>query len=49
MEIKFRIMNEDDLCKVIDLCNLCFDENTSIEYAKNIYEKLRVIQIKYMY
>ncbi len=41
MEIKFRIMNEDDLCKVIDLCNLCFDENTSIEYAKNIYEKTK--------
>lgn len=41
MEINFRIMNNDDLEKVIDLCNNCFDENTSLEYAKNIFEKTK--------
>lgn len=37
--INFRIMEPRDLEKVIDLCNECFDENTSYAYAREIYEK----------
>lgn len=39
MNIDFRIMEDKDLEKVIELCNLCFEENTSMEYATKMYEK----------
>ena len=34
MNIKFRIATINDIEKIVELCNECFDENTSIEYAK---------------
>ncbi len=39
MEVIFREMEYDDLEKVINLCNRCFDENTNLEYAKKIYKE----------
>lgn len=39
MNKEFKIMEENELAETIELCNLCFDENTNIDYAKNIYEK----------
>lgn len=41
MNINFRIMKKDDLEKVINLCNLCFEENTNMDYAINMYEKTK--------
>ncbi len=39
MKVDFRVANEKDLQGIIDLCNECFDEDTSIEYAKKIYNE----------
>ena len=39
MEVKFRIANIDDIEGIVNLCNECFLENTSIEYAKEIFKK----------
>lgn len=37
MEIKFRNATYDDLESIIKLCDECFDEKTSLEYARKIY------------
>ncbi len=37
MNLQFRIANENDIKGIIELCNECFNENTSLEYAKKIY------------
>lgn len=37
MKIEFKIANSDDLEGIIKLCNNCFNENTSLDYAKRIY------------
>lgn len=39
MEVNFRIAKFDDLEEIIKLCNECFGEQTSMEYAKRIYEE----------
>lgn len=39
MEVNFRIAEFNDLEEIIKLCNECFTEQTSIEYAKRIYEE----------
>lgn len=39
MEVKFKIATYEDLEKIIDLCNLCFDEKTDIEYARRIFNE----------
>ncbi len=39
MDIHFQIMEEHDLRGTIELCNLCFEENTSIDYAESIYKQ----------
>lgn len=41
MKVEFRIANENDLEAIIDLCNECFNETTSIEYAKKVYEETK--------
>ena len=41
MKVEFRIATIDDLEGIIKLCNECFEENTSLEYAKNIFEKTK--------
>lgn len=38
MNILFRVMTREDIPAVIDLCNTCFDENTSLEYAYKVYD-----------
>ncbi len=39
MEVKFRLMERDDLEEVINLCNVCFDEETSLEHAQRIFDE----------
>lgn len=34
MNIEFKIATINDIEEIVKLCNECFDENTSIEYAK---------------
>ena len=38
MEIKFKIATEEDLEGIIQVCNECFNETTSMEYATKIFE-----------
>ncbi len=37
MNVEFKIASLDDIDGIIQLCNECFDENTSLEYAKKVY------------
>ncbi len=39
MEVKFRKATFDDVEKIITLCNECFNEQTSLEYAKKVYKE----------
>lgn len=39
--VQFTIATENDIEDIIKLCNRCFDENTSMEYAMDIYEKTK--------
>ncbi len=39
MKIKFRVAGKKDIKDIIELTNECFDENTSLAYAKKIYKK----------
>lgn len=42
MEVDFRIANYDDLENIINLCNECFLENTSLDYAKRVFEETKM-------
>lgn len=37
MEVVFRKATSDDVEAIIELCNECFEENTSLEYAKKVF------------
>lgn len=39
MNVIFRVANYDDIENIIDLCNMCFDESTDIDYAKKIFKE----------
>lgn len=39
MEIKFRKANFLDVPFIVRLCNECFDENTSLEYAERVFKE----------
>ena len=39
MEVEFRIANANDLEGIVDLCNKVFEERTTYEYAKKVFEK----------
>ena len=39
MNINFRIATIDDVENIIDLCNECFNESTSYEFAKESFKK----------
>lgn len=39
MEVKFRRVTIEDIEAVISLCNECFDENTDIEYALDVFKE----------
>lgn len=42
VEVTFKIATtNEDVVKIIELCNTCFFEETSLEYAKNIFEKTK--------
>lgn len=37
MEVLFRKATIDDVEAIIELCNECFNENTSLDYAKRVF------------
>lgn len=39
MNVEFKIATLDDLEGIIELCNECFNENTSLEYANKIWRE----------
>lgn len=39
MKVKFRVAMLDDVKAIIELCNECFEENTSFEYAYESFKK----------
>lgn len=39
MKVEFKVMDSHELADTIELCNLCFDEKTNLEYAKKIFEQ----------
>ncbi|MCM1052635.1 MAG: GNAT family N-acetyltransferase [Ruminococcus sp.] len=41
MEVIFKSLELEELEKTIDLCNLCFNENTDYEYAKEVFLETR--------
>ncbi len=41
MNVDFKIANLNDVDRIIKLCNECFNEETDLEYAKNIFENTR--------
>lgn len=41
MNIEFSIASSDDITNIIDLCNLCFDEDTSYDYALKVFKETK--------
>lgn len=41
MKVKFKIATSDDVEKIIELCNLCFFEETNLDYAKRVFEETK--------
>lgn len=39
MFVSFRIAKKEDIKDIIDLCNECFFENTSYEYANKVFDE----------
>lgn len=39
MDVKFKIAGREDIPEIIQLCNECFNETTSLEYAYKIFDK----------
>lgn len=39
MDVKFRIATLEDVEGIINLCNECFSENTSLEYATRVFKE----------
>lgn len=39
MKVEFRIATYEDVEDIILLCNECFNENTSLDYAKEMFKK----------
>lgn len=39
MDVKFRIATIEDVEGIIELCNECFSENTSLEYATRVFRE----------
>ena len=37
MNVQFRLAHIEDVEKIIELCNYCFEENTSMEYANRMF------------
>lgn len=41
MEVQFKIATSNDVERIIELCNLCFFEETNMDYAKRIFEETK--------
>ena len=41
MKLDFRIANENDVEAIIKLCNECFEEETSLDYAKKVFNETK--------
>lgn len=37
MQPKFRVATEDDLEAIVRLCNECFEENTTLDFAREVF------------
>lgn len=49
MNVDFKIATLNDVEEIVDLCNECFNENTSYEFLqKQVLEKLYLMRIKYI-
>ena len=41
MDLLFREANYDDVEAIVNLCNECFGEKTSVDYAKEVFDKTK--------
>lgn len=41
MKVEFRIASSSDVEGIIKLCNECFEEETSMDYAKKVFEETK--------
>ena len=41
MKTEFKIATEEDIEEIIALCDLCFNEKTSLAYAKKLFEETK--------
>lgn len=41
MEVLFRRATSEDVTSIIELCNECFSEETSLEYANRVFEETK--------
>ena len=41
MEVRFKIAEEKNIEGIIDLCNSCFDEDTPLEYAMEVFGRTK--------
>lgn len=41
MDVSFKVATEENLEGIINLCNECFDENTSLDYATKIFNETK--------
>lgn len=41
MKVEFRIAEEKDIQGIVELCNECFDEITSLEYATKMFDQTK--------
>lgn len=41
MKVEFRIAEEKDIPGIVELCNECFDEITSLEYATKMFDQTK--------
>jgi len=41
MEVEFKIASIEDVEGIVNLCNECFNEQTSLEYARNMFLKTK--------
>lgn len=41
MNLSFNVATDEDIRGIIELCNLCFDEDTNMDYANKIWEETK--------
>lgn len=41
VNLSFNVATDEDIRGIIELCNLCFDEDTNMDYANKIWEETK--------